>query len=59
LLIQGSDDKKVLPEETELLFQNALEPKNMHFIQAAGHSFAFFEEQLFEITLQHLRKWNL
>jgi fermentation-respiration switch protein FrsA (DUF1100 family) len=54
LLVQGSDDKKVLTKETELLFQNAQEPKEIHFIQGAGHSFAFFEEQLFEITLKHL-----
>lgn len=54
LLIQGSDDKKVLPKETEVLFQNANEPKAIHFIQGTGHSFAFFEEQLFEITLKHL-----
>ncbi len=59
LLIQGSEDKKVLPEETKSLFQNALEPRHMHFVQTAGHSFAFFEEQLFEITLRHLREWNL
>lgn len=54
LLIQGSDDKKVLPEETEVLFQNAKDSKDIHFIQGAGHSFAFFEEQLFETTLKHL-----
>jgi hypothetical protein len=59
LLVQGSDDKKVLAKETALLFRNAKGLKEIHFIQGAGHSFAFFEDQLFEITLRHLGKWNL
>lgn len=56
LLIQGLDDKKVLPKETELLFRNAGKPKRLRFIQGAGHSFAFSEKRLFEITLRHLEK---
>lgn len=59
LLIHGSTDRKVLQGQTRLLFRNALEPKKIQFIQGAGHSFAFFEEDLFEVTLRHLMKWNL
>ena len=58
LLIQGSLDKKVFPKNTEAIFKNAKEPKKMHLIKGSSHSFAFFESQLIDITLQNLLEWN-
>ena len=45
-------------QEALALFQAANEPKALHIIKGAGHSFAFHEKQLFALTLQYLRKWN-
>ncbi len=53
-LIQGLADEKVLPEETKRLFEFAKTPKKIHFIEGSGHSFAFFEEELFKVTLQNI-----
>lgn len=54
IFIQGSNDKKVLPIETKLLFQSVQEPKKIYFIKSAKHSFVLFEEELFEITIRNL-----
>jgi fermentation-respiration switch protein FrsA (DUF1100 family) len=59
LLVQGTVDEKVLPRETESLFENAREHKQLHLIEGAGHSFAFYEEQLIDRTLQSLLQWNI
>lgn len=59
LLVQGSIDKKVIPKDTEVIFKGANEPKKKFLIKGSGHSFAFFENQLFDITLQNLKEWNL
>jgi pimeloyl-ACP methyl ester carboxylesterase len=58
LVVQGTADVKVLPEQTETLFSAAREPKALHTVQGAPHSFAFHEEELFEITLCHFDTWN-
>lgn len=58
LLIQGSADKKVLPGQTEALFQAANEPKSLYLIKNAPHSFALYERELFEISLRYLSAWN-
>ncbi len=57
LLIQGSADTKVLPEQTMELFLSSREPKALRVIQGAPHSFAFFEGELFRTTFQYLRTW--
>ncbi len=56
-LIQGLADEKVLPEETGMLFESAKTPKKIHFIEGSGHSFAFFEEELFKVTFQNIREY--
>lgn len=56
VLIQGLSDEKVLPTETEILFESAKDPKYIHFIKGAGHTFAFFEEKLFEVTREKLEE---
>ncbi len=58
LLIQGLLDEKVLPTETEILYRSAVNPKEIHFISDAGHSFAFFEDELFGITLGKLEEYH-
>jgi len=58
VLIQGLSDEKVPPTETEILFECAKNPKEIHFIRGAGHTFAFFEEELFEITLEKLEEYH-
>jgi len=58
LLVQGTADTKVLPEQTRSLFSAAQKPKELHSIQGAPHSFAFYEEELFELTLGHLDFWT-
>ena len=58
LLIQGTADIKVLPEQTRALYEAAREPKALHVIHSAPHSFAFHEDELFEITLKHLDAWS-
>jgi putative redox protein len=58
LLIQGTADTKVLPGQTQELFSSASGPKELHMIDNAPHSFAYHEEELFGITLNHLRNWN-
>lgn len=57
LLVQGTADTKVLPEQTQLLYEAAEEPKKLHVIEGAPHSFAFHEDELFKATLRHLRAW--
>lgn len=58
LLVQGTADTKVLPEQTRGLFLSASGPKELHMVDNAPHSFALHEEELFSITLSHLRTWN-
>src|SRR4030042_1929030 len=58
LLIQGLLDEKVPPTETEILYRSARNPKEIHFVSAAGHSFAFFEDELFGITLEKLEEYH-
>lgn len=58
LLIQGLSDEKVPPTETEILFESAKNPKEIHFIRGAGHTFAFFEKELFRITLKKLEEYH-
>jgi alpha-beta hydrolase superfamily lysophospholipase len=58
LLLQGTADTKVLPEQTKALFSAAGEPKALHVIHKAPHSFAFHENELFETTLRHLDAWS-
>lgn len=59
LLVQGTADEKVLPGETKSLFENARGHKQLHLIEGAGHSFAFFEKQLIDRTLESLLQWNI
>lgn len=58
LLVQGSLDKKVLPRDTESLFKSAANPKKLYLLKYAGHSFAYYEDKLINITLQNLREWG-
>lgn len=58
LLIQGTADEKVLPGQTEALFKTAGEPRELHMIPDAPHSFAFHEEELFQTTLQRICEWS-
>jgi fermentation-respiration switch protein FrsA (DUF1100 family) len=58
ILIQGLSDEKVLATETEILFESAKNPKEIHFISGAGHTFAFFEEELFGITMEKLEEYH-
>lgn len=58
LLVQGTADTKVLPGQTEALFKAAGEPKELHLIHTAPHSFAFHEEELFQTTLRNLDEWG-
>jgi fermentation-respiration switch protein FrsA (DUF1100 family) len=58
LLIQGAADAKVLPGQTEELFKAVGEPRGLHMIQDAPHSFAFHEDELFRTTLQHIDDWS-
>jgi dipeptidyl aminopeptidase/acylaminoacyl peptidase len=55
-LAQGTLDKKVLPKETRRLFDAAFGPKKILFIKNAGHSFAYFEKELFGWTLKNIRE---
>ena len=57
-VIQGTGDVKVLPKETAALFRAANEPKTLHLIRGACHSFARYEEEVIALTLRHLREWN-
>ena len=54
LIIQGSEDKKVLPEDAGFLFRRAGEPREIRFIKGSGHNFAYFEDELFGVTLSSL-----
>jgi len=58
LLIQGTADAKVLPGQTEELFKAAGEPKELHIIPDAPHSFAFHEEELFRTALRQIEEWS-
>jgi alpha-beta hydrolase superfamily lysophospholipase len=58
LLVQGTADTKVPPGHVQALFKAAGEPKTLHFIRGAQHSFGFHEEELFETTLRHLDAWS-
>ncbi|NTW57824.1 MAG: alpha/beta hydrolase [Nitrospirae bacterium] len=58
LLIQGAADAKVLPGQTADLFRAAGEPKELHSIADAPHSFAFHEEELFRTTLRRIEEWS-
>ena len=58
LIIQGTADAKVMPEQTHALFKTAGEPTALHVIEGAPHSFGFYEEDLFEMTLRHLEAWS-
>jgi len=58
LFLQGTADAKVLPEQTTELFLAAREPKAIHYIHEAPHSFAFHEEELFTNTLRYLKAWS-
>jgi uncharacterized protein len=58
LLIQGAADVKVLPAQTRALFSAAGDPKALHVIEDAPHTFAFHEEELFETTFSHLDTWT-
>ena len=58
LLVQGSLDEKVVPNDTRAILKNAKHPKKMSLIKGAGHTFAFFENQLIGITLRNLMAWN-
>jgi len=55
-LAQGTLDKKVLPKETRRLFDAVFGYKKIHFIKNAGHSFAYFEKELFSGTLKNIRE---
>ncbi len=57
LLVQGTADTKVLPDQTMNLFLSSGEPRTLRVINGAPHSFAFFEDELFRITFRHLRTW--
>ncbi len=58
LLVQGTADAKVAPGHAQALFKAAGEPKALHFIRGASHSFGFHEEELIETTLRHLDVWS-
>ena len=58
VLIQGLSDEKVLATETEILFESGKNPKEIHFISGAGHTFAFFEKELFGITMEKLEEYH-
>ncbi len=58
LLIQGAADAKVLPGQTGDLFKAAGEPRELHIIPDAPHSFAFHEEELFQTTLRRIDEWS-
>jgi alpha-beta hydrolase superfamily lysophospholipase len=58
LLVQGTADTKVLPGQAEELFKAAGDPKEIHLIHAAPHTFAFHEKDLFQTTLRSLNAWS-
>jgi alpha/beta superfamily hydrolase len=58
LLIQGTEDTKVLPCQTRALYEAAGEPKTLQHVEGAPHAFTFHEEKLFDITLRHLARWS-
>jgi fermentation-respiration switch protein FrsA (DUF1100 family) len=58
LLIQGTEDTKVLPWQTRALYESAGEPKILQHVEGAPHAFTFHEEKLFDITLLHLARWS-
>jgi hypothetical protein len=55
-LAQGTLDKKVLPMETRSLFNAVPGLKKINFIKNAGHSFAYFEKDLFSWTLKNIER---
>lgn len=58
LLVHGTADRKVAPGHAQALFRAAGEPKALHFIRGAQHSFGLHEDELFETTLRHLDAWR-
>lgn len=57
LLVQGTEDTKVLPYRTQALYAAAGAPKALEHVEAAPHAFTFHEEKLFDITLRSLEAW--
>jgi len=53
---QGTLDKKILPQEALRAFKALEGPKKIHFIKGAGHSFAYFEKELFGWTLKNIKR---
>ena len=56
LVVQGTADDVVPPEEARAIFNSALEPRELMYIDGADHQFSDRHEYLWAITLKWLKK---
>jgi len=57
LVIQGTEDAVVPPEEAGAIFNSAREPRDLLYIEGADHQFSNHHEYLWEMTLEWLNKY--
>lgn len=55
IILQGSEDKKVLMCESKQILENISGDIHFETIEGAGHNFTFYEDELFEATFKHLQ----
>lgn len=56
LVIQGTEDTVVPPEEAAAIFNSAREPRDLLYIDGADHQFSNHHEYLWDMTLKWLNK---